>query len=261
MEAIDGFIDNERFESKRRQGWVLSLSTWRDEKAVVRWRSQSEHHKIQEQGRNGIFSDYHLRVCEVTADSHPPAGMQMVEQRLDASEIGEAKALAITEVSPASDATCFPAHPDLLPSHLRVRRAGRRTDRIRSVPRASLQQQLSASSLADVKLRGYFIRLSESIAASMIRDHSRLSLEVVCDDSIVSPDISISLGLIVTELVINALKHAFPGGRRGTITIDYRAHGPNWTLSASDDGVGMPLDSRSAKPGLGTSIIKRSLRN
>ena len=72
LETIDGFVDNERFASKRREGWVLSLSTWRDEKSVVRWRSQGEHHNIQGQGRNGIFSDYHLRVCEVTADSRPP---------------------------------------------------------------------------------------------------------------------------------------------------------------------------------------------
>lgn len=116
LESIDGFIDNERFESKRREGWVLSLSTWRDEKAVVRWRSQGEHHKIQEQGRNGIFSDYHLRVCEVTADSHPPRNFQVVEQRLDVSEIGEAKALGITEVSPTPGATFSP--PDLLPNHV-----------------------------------------------------------------------------------------------------------------------------------------------
>jgi heme-degrading monooxygenase HmoA len=117
LEAIDGFIDNERFESKRREGWVLSLSTWRDEKAVVRWRSQGEHHKIQEQGRNGIFSDYHLRVCEVTADSHPPEGLEVIEQRFDVTQTGVAKALAITEISPKSDAT-FPAHPELLSSHL-----------------------------------------------------------------------------------------------------------------------------------------------
>jgi heme-degrading monooxygenase HmoA len=117
LESIDGFIDNERFESKRREGWVLSLSTWRDEKAVVRWRSQGEHHRIQERGRNGIFSDYHLRVCEVTADSHPPKNLQVIEQRLDVSEIGKAKALAITEVSPAPGAT-FPTHPDVLPSHV-----------------------------------------------------------------------------------------------------------------------------------------------
>jgi heme-degrading monooxygenase HmoA len=117
LESIDGFIDNERFESKRREGWVLSLSTWRDEKAVVRWRSQGEHHKIQEQARNGIFSDYHLRVCEVTADSHPPKNLQVIEQRFDVSEVGNAKALAITEISPAPAAT-FSTHPDLLPSHI-----------------------------------------------------------------------------------------------------------------------------------------------
>ena len=117
LESIDGFIDNERFESKQREGWVLSLSTWRDEKAVVRWRSQGEHHRIQELGRNGIFSDYHLRVCEVTADTHPPTGLQVIERRLDPTEIGEAKALAITEVSPAQNAT-FAAHPHLMPDHL-----------------------------------------------------------------------------------------------------------------------------------------------
>jgi heme-degrading monooxygenase HmoA len=102
LESIDGFIDNERFESKRSEGWMLSLSTWRDEKAVVRWRIQSEHHTTQEKGRNEIFSDYRLRVCEVTFDSHPPAGLQVIEQRLDATAIGEAKALGITEAPPPS---------------------------------------------------------------------------------------------------------------------------------------------------------------
>jgi heme-degrading monooxygenase HmoA len=117
LETIDGFIDNERFESKRREGWVLSLSTWRDEKALVRWRSQGEHHKVQEQGRSGIFSDYRLRVCEVTADTHPPPGLQVIEQRFDTTRTGNAKALAITEVSPTSEAS-FAAHPGLLTSHL-----------------------------------------------------------------------------------------------------------------------------------------------
>jgi heme-degrading monooxygenase HmoA len=117
LETIDGFIDNERFESRQREGWVLSLSTWRDEKAVVRWRSQGEHHKVQEQGRSGIFSDYHLRVCEVTADTHPPRDLRVIEQRFDTTETGSAKALAITEVSPTPEAT-FAAYPDLLTSRL-----------------------------------------------------------------------------------------------------------------------------------------------
>jgi len=116
LESIDGFIDNERFESKRRECWVLSLSTWRDEKSVVRWRSQGEHHSIQERGRSGVFSDYHLRVCEVTADTHPPEGIAVAEQRFDETEIGDAKILAITEVSPLPGAA-LNAHADL-PTHL-----------------------------------------------------------------------------------------------------------------------------------------------
>jgi heme-degrading monooxygenase HmoA len=44
LERIDGFVDNERFESQLRQGWLLSHSTWRDEKSVIRWRNESEHH-------------------------------------------------------------------------------------------------------------------------------------------------------------------------------------------------------------------------
>jgi len=70
LEKIDGFIDNERFGSKRTEGGVLSLSTWRDEKAVIRWRTLGIHHEIQEKGRNEIFEDYHLRVGEITADTH-----------------------------------------------------------------------------------------------------------------------------------------------------------------------------------------------
>jgi heme-degrading monooxygenase HmoA len=117
LESIDGFIDNERFESTRRQGWILSLSTWRDEKSVVRWRTQGEHHKTQGKGRAGIFSDYHLSICEVTTDSHPPKHLQVVQQRLDVTQVGEAKALAITEIVPAADSATG-IHPDLTMSHL-----------------------------------------------------------------------------------------------------------------------------------------------
>jgi heme-degrading monooxygenase HmoA len=73
LEKIDGFIDNERFGSKRTEGLILSLSTWRDEKAVIRWRTLGVHHEIQAKGRAEIFEDYHLRVGEITADTHIPA--------------------------------------------------------------------------------------------------------------------------------------------------------------------------------------------
>ena len=101
LEAIDGFIDNERFESKRTKGRVLSLSTWRDEKAVVRWRTQGEHHGVQEKGRFEIFEDYHLRVGEVTEDSDPPRGLSVVEQRFDETANPQAKAVSISELTPS----------------------------------------------------------------------------------------------------------------------------------------------------------------
>jgi two-component sensor histidine kinase len=121
---------------------------------------------------------------------------------------------------------------------------------------ASVQQQLAQSTEGDVALRPYLTQLCASLGASMIADPARLSIQVVADNTVVSSETSISLGLIVTELVINALKHAFPDGRQGKISVDYRARGPNWTLSVSDDGVGMPSDPQAAKPGLGTSIVE-----
>ena len=121
---------------------------------------------------------------------------------------------------------------------------------------ALLQQQLAASRLGNVELRGYFTALCKSVAASMIRDHDQIKLEVSVDGSMVDADASVSLGLIVTELVINALKHAFPGRRKGKIVVSYQSHGPNWTLSVRDNGVGMPTDPASAKAGLGTSIVE-----
>ena len=104
LEAIDGFIDNERFSSKRAEGRLLSLSTWRDEKSVIRWRVQGEHHAAQEAGRTEVFDAYHLRVGEVTADTAPPAGLAVDEQRFDETEIGAAKLCTITELAPAGPA-------------------------------------------------------------------------------------------------------------------------------------------------------------
>ncbi|MBK5263917.1 MAG: sensor histidine kinase [Alphaproteobacteria bacterium] len=120
---------------------------------------------------------------------------------------------------------------------------------------AALQRLLAGSNRGDVELRPYLTVLCDSIGASMIQDRDQLSLEVTVDDSIMTADGSVSLGLIVTELVINALKHAFPGNRPGRISVDYRRRGPNWTLSVKDDGVGMGGDGN-AKAGLGTSIIE-----
>jgi two-component sensor histidine kinase len=120
---------------------------------------------------------------------------------------------------------------------------------------ATVQRKLAQSITGDVSLRPYLTELCESLAASMIRDPTQLSLVVNADDSYVTANASVSIGLIVTELVINALKHAFTDHRRGVIVIDYRSQGKSWKLSVSDDGVGMPSGRSGAKPGLGSGIV------
>src|SRR5262249_60175258 len=57
LDAIDGFLDIDRFGSKRTEGRVLSLSIFRDEKALIRWRTQGDHHTAQGKGRFPIFED------------------------------------------------------------------------------------------------------------------------------------------------------------------------------------------------------------
>jgi heme-degrading monooxygenase HmoA len=99
LEKIEGFIDNERFGSKRTEGLVLSLSTWRNEKAVIRWRTLGVHHEIQAKGRAEIFEDYHLRVGEIMADTHIPEGQKLQEQRFDETGVGLSKAATISELA------------------------------------------------------------------------------------------------------------------------------------------------------------------
>jgi two-component system, sensor histidine kinase PdtaS len=125
---------------------------------------------------------------------------------------------------------------------------------------ASVQKQLASSHLGEVAINAYFGQLCQSLGASMIEDHARLSIEVHADTTVTSADESVSLGLIVTELVINALKHAFPDQRKGTIVVSYKANAPDWTLSIADDGIGMPALPGVAKPGLGTNIVEALAR-
>ncbi len=117
LEKIDGFVDNERFESRLKPGWVLSHSTWRDEKSVVRWRTEGEHHAVQGKGRFEIFQDYRLRVGDVTADTDPPREAPIQERRFDETEVGAAKIATLTEITPIKGAA-FATQAELLPAHL-----------------------------------------------------------------------------------------------------------------------------------------------
>jgi heme-degrading monooxygenase HmoA len=97
LEQVDGFVDNVRYKSLTREGWILSLSGWRDEKAVVRWRTTQRHHMVQEKGRSEILLDYHLRVGQITHDTDVPDGQTITEQRLDETEIGEGTTITLVD--------------------------------------------------------------------------------------------------------------------------------------------------------------------
>lgn len=136
-------------------------------------------------------------------------------------------------------------------TRLHLRNAHRRVLSI-----ATLQKQLAVSDDDQVQLRQYFEGLCESIGASMIDEDGKITLTSTTDGSSATANVSTSLGLIVTELVINALKHAFPNrDKAGQITVDYHAQGTGFALTVADNGVGIAASAEPTAPGLGTGIV------
>jgi chemotaxis protein methyltransferase CheR len=130
-------------------------------------------------------------------------------------------------------------------------------DRVVSI--ATVQQQLTASMITGpVEMVPYLTRLCDALAASMLRDARPVTLKVVGTAGSLSSRQAESIGLITTELVMNAMKHAFPSeSMKGQINIAYDIDGTNWKLSVADNGIGKP-DGVFAQPktGLGTGIVK-----
>ena len=129
-------------------------------------------------------------------------------------------------------------------------------DRVMSV--ATVQQQLQASGHSEqIELGPYLSRLCGALAASMIGDSRPLTLKVEADAATAISGDAVNIGLIITELVINALKHGFPDGGGGEILVSYEVDQANWRLTVSDSGVGLQQDSgRRGRAGLGTSIVE-----
>jgi two-component sensor histidine kinase len=126
---------------------------------------------------------------------------------------------------------------------------------------ATVQRQLRASGLADrIEVGPYLSKLCHSLAKSMIGDRRPLALTVEAGAGTAESSAAVSIGLIITELVINALKHAFPPGRQGEILVQYEANEDDWRLSVSDNGIGRQDLHVRAHPGLGTSIVEALAR-
>jgi two-component sensor histidine kinase len=124
---------------------------------------------------------------------------------------------------------------------------------------AAVQQQLHASGVVGpVEMVPYLTKLCDTLAASMIGGDRPISLKVIGEGGRATTRQAESLGLVATELVMNALKHAFPANKTDCrIIMAFDVDGSNWKLSVADNGIGRP-DGVFAQPktGLGTGIIK-----
>ena len=123
---------------------------------------------------------------------------------------------------------------------------------------AAVQRHLHATGAAGpVEMAPYLTQLCDSLKTSMIGDYRPTTLKVTSDAGTVTSREAISLGLIVTELILNALKHAFTDDRTDRqIDVGFAAAGTNWKLSVADNGIGAPVGVfAQAKSGLGTSIV------
>ena len=123
---------------------------------------------------------------------------------------------------------------------------------------AAVQRHLHVSGRNElVEVAPYLTTLCASLAGSMLGEGSPDMLKVVAEKGAVTSAEAVSLGLIVTELLINALKHAFPRPTAAdAVVVRYEADGAEWTLSVSDNGIGRPSGGNAAKGGLGTSLVK-----
>jgi PAS domain S-box-containing protein len=123
---------------------------------------------------------------------------------------------------------------------------------------ATVQEQLRGTGLGDrIEIGPYLTKLCDSLAKSMIGADRSVPVVVEAGAGAAVSGQAVSIGLIVTELLINAVKHAFPGDRSGKIGVRYDATGSEWRLSVSDDGIGRAgQDGQPASTGLGTSIVE-----
>lgn len=131
-------------------------------------------------------------------------------------------------------------------------------ERIMSI--ATVEKFLDTTSLEEeVEVGPYLTQLCESLSKSMIGSDRPIELRVEAQGGMTSSGDAISLGLITAELVINALKHAFPAGTPGKIAVLYELNKDQWKLSVSDTGTGI-VDDPSRKEGLGTTIVRSLAR-
>jgi chemotaxis protein methyltransferase CheR len=133
----------------------------------------------------------------------------------------------------------------------------------RVVAVATVQSQLRPLTAGrDIVAQSYLTGLCESLSKSLINEDRAIAISVQADPGGFTTEQAVSVGLVTTELVINALKHAFPGRPSGTIKIRYESGSSAWRISVTDDGVGIAkgLSEPQIRIGLGTTILEALAR-
>jgi chemotaxis protein methyltransferase CheR len=153
-----------------------------------------------------------------------------------------ASILLLKAKSVASDET----RTHLLDAHQRVRAI------------ADIQRYLQPSFREDrIEIAPYLTNLCQSLAASMVEPGNPHRISIEADEGATTSSEAVSLGLITTELIINALKHAFADGRVGAVEVAFTDAGAGWQLSVADNGIGIAAKTgEGGGSGLGTTIIE-----
>jgi len=127
-------------------------------------------------------------------------------------------------------------------------------DRIRAIANASRRLAVASESLEQVRIAEHLQDLCDEIQKGLARPG--VHLECAYDDLVLGADVTVCVSILVNELVTNALKHAFPDGRQGSIRVSLRTGESGLALKVEDDGIGMKSAGRSRGTGLGTRLVE-----
>jgi two-component sensor histidine kinase len=132
--------------------------------------------------------------------------------------------------------------------------------RVDSIARAHLHLYRGGDQPGRIEIRDYLGDLCSALSESLFL-RGGISLTCDSDEAAVPRDRAVSIGLVVNELVTNAVKHAFPGRDLGSITVTFRTQEDGWVLKVADDGVGMPAATTPGPDhGLGSRLIEAFAR-
>jgi chemotaxis protein methyltransferase CheR len=122
---------------------------------------------------------------------------------------------------------------------------------------AAVQSYLhAADGIERIDIAAYLTKLSAGLAGSMIGPHQGIEIDVSADEGALQSSHAVSLGLIVTELIINAIKYAFPTARAGArILVTFEFDRSDWKLTVADNGTGRGVPVGNGSSGLGTAIV------